>query len=375
MSSHHNSSTSSVSSSPSSSTSSKKRLLRLFHLRDPAVQAQKKQFSWGSHLGSGTYGEVSKCVWKTHQPKMDVAIKVVPKSKVPNQEQQETLLNHTLQLQHPHIVSLHHWFHSRHHYYMVFELARGGELFDHIISHGRFNEDHTRKMITDLTSAVVYIHSQNIVHRDLKPENLFVRGPGSNFAPPFDLVIADFGVAVILPTPTSMINGVCGSPGYTAPEVYQRKPYGKPVDIWSLGVITFILLCGRFPFAKLQGPEFLEELSEQTKKSRNGSIKLPKAFGLSKEAEEFIGGCLQLDPERRLTAEEALNHKWLVGSDKTSKTKKSQHQANQSSSTDEDSELEMIQFPTNQSTAQETNLAEVRFCRTRTISEGPRAAM
>ncbi|EGG00684.1 uncharacterized protein MELLADRAFT_50297 [Melampsora larici-populina 98AG31] len=372
MSSQNNSSNSSVSSSPSSSTSSRKKLLRLFHLRDPAVQAQKKQFSWGSHLGSGTYGEVSKCVWKTHQPKMDVAIKVVPKSKVPNQEQQEKLLNHTLELQHPHIVSLHHWFHSRHHYYMVFELAQGGELFDHIIAHGRFNEADTRKMITDLTSAVVHIHSQNIVHRDLKPENLFVRGSGPIFSAPFDLLLADFGVAVILPTPNSMINGVCGSPGYTAPEVYQRKPYGKAVDIWSLGVITFILLCGRFPFAKLSGPEFLEELSEQMRKSKNGSIRLPKAFGLSKEAEEFIGGCLQLDPERRLTAEEALNHKWLVGKDPITQTPKSS--INPSLSTEE-SDLEVIEFPTHQSTLQESNLAEVRFCRTRTISEGPRAAM
>ncbi|KAH9811253.1 kinase-like domain-containing protein [Melampsora americana] len=374
MSSHHNSSTSSVSSSPSSSTSSKKKLLRLFHLRDPAVQAQKKQFSWGSHLGSGTYGEVSKCVWKTHQPRMEVAIKVVPKSKVPNHEQQERLLNHTLNLKHPHIVSLHHWFHSRHHYYMVFELAQGGELFDHIISHGRFNETDTRKMITDLTSAVLHIHSQNIVHRDLKPENLFVRGTAPK--PPFDLVIADFGVAVILPSSDAMINGVCGSPGYTAPEVYQRRPYGKAVDIWSLGVITFILLCGRFPFAKLQGPEFLEEIMDQTKRTKNGTIKLPKAFGLSQEAEEFIGACLQIDPEKRLTAEEALNHKWLVGPDsiKPLKTKPSKPLSNRLSPTDSETEVELIEFPSS-STSPENHLAEVRFCRTRTISEGPRAAM
>ncbi|KAG0149970.1 hypothetical protein CROQUDRAFT_39072 [Cronartium quercuum f. sp. fusiforme G11] len=294
------SSASSNSSSPSASST--KKLLHLFHLRDPAVHAQKKQFTWGTHLGSGTYGEVSRCVWKTQKPKLEVAIKIVPKSKIPNQAQQERLLRHASMLRHPHIISLHHWFHSRHHYYMVFELAEGGELFDHIIAHGRFNDLHARKMITDITSALAYIHSQGIVHRDLKPENLFVRGHAP-FEPPFDLILADFGVSVPLTSESDQITGVCGSPGYTAPEVYRKEPYGTKVDIWSLGTIAFILLCGRFPFAHLQGQAFLDEVDSKRKPAR-----FPKSFGLTRLAEDFIMACLKVDPSERLTAEEALNH-------------------------------------------------------------------
>lgn len=183
------------------------------------------------------------------------------------------------------------------------QLAEGGELFDHIVTHGRFNDLDARHMVSDITSAVAYIHSLNLVHRDLKPENLFVRGKAP-FSPPFDLVVADFGVAVQLDSPNGQISGVCGSPGYTAPEVYRRQRYGKPVDMWSLGVITFIMLCGRFPFAHLQGPAFLAELDDPIR----ASSRFPKHFGLSRAAEDFIMRCLTVDPVERMTAEQAMNH-------------------------------------------------------------------
>jgi len=289
----------------STPTQPKRKVLRALGLRDPQLHARKSEFKRGPHLGSGTYGEVTQCTWLTKNPPQEVAIKVVPKSSVANLPQHISLMNRTLKLHHPHVIQLYDWFQSKEHLYMVLELAEGGELFDHTISRGHFTDREACAMVHQVAQALVFIHSQGIVHRDLKPENLFVRG-SPPFEPPYDLVVADFGVAVYIDRPDGSsisLQGICGSPGYTAPEVYRRLPYGKPVDIWALGVITFILLSGRFPFAHLSGQEFLND-SEQ-------EIKFPKRFAISPYAQNFILGCLQTDPSKRWTAEEAVEHPWF----------------------------------------------------------------
>ncbi|EFP76199.1 Serine/threonine-protein kinase 17A [Puccinia graminis f. sp. tritici] len=283
----------------------KRRVLRALGLRDPNLHARKSEFKWGAHLGSGTYGEVTQCTWLTKNPPQEVAIKVVAKSSVPNLQQHISLMNRTLKLHHPHIVQMYDWFQSKEHFYMVLELATGGELFDHTITRGNFNDREACEMIHQVLDALSFIHSQGIVHRDLKPENLFVRG-SAPYVPPYDLVVADFGVAVYVDRPdgsTASLTGICGSPGYTAPEVYRRLPYGKPVDIWATGVIAFILLSGRFPFAHLSGQAFLDD--------SDAEIKFPKRFAISPQAQNFILGCLQTEPSKRWTAEEALEHPWF----------------------------------------------------------------
>ncbi|KAH9458866.1 hypothetical protein MJO29_009950 [Puccinia striiformis f. sp. tritici] len=283
----------------------KRRVLRALGLRDPNLHARKSEFKWGAHLGSGTYGEVTQCTWITKNPAQEVAIKVISKTSVPNLQQHISLLNRTLKLQHPHVVQMYDWFQSKEHLYMILELATGGELFDHTISRGHFTDQETCIMVRQVIDAIRHIHAQGIVHRDLKPENLFVRGAGP-YEPPYDLVVADFGVAVYIDRPdgSSMsLQGICGSPGYTAPEVYRRLPYGKPVDIWAIGVISFILLSGRFPFAHLSGQDFLNDSDQE--------IRFPKRFAISNNAQNFIKGCLQVDPSKRWTAEEALEHPWF----------------------------------------------------------------
>ncbi|WAR58766.1 hypothetical protein PtB15_10B105 [Puccinia triticina] len=290
---------------PLASLHPKRRVLRALGLRDPNLHARKSEFKWGAHLGSGTYGEVSQCTWLTKNPPQEVAIKVVSKASVPNLPQHISLMNRTLKLHHPHVVQMYDWFQSKEHFYMVLELATGGELFDHTITRGNFSDREACVMIHQVLDALSFIHSQGIVHRDLKPENLFVRG-SPPFEPPYDLVVADFGVAVYIDRPdgsTAALQGICGSPGYTAPEVYRRLPYGKPVDIWAVGVISFILLSGRFPFAHLSGQDFLNDSDQD--------IKFPKRFAISPEAQNFILGCLQTDPSKRWTAEEALEHPWF----------------------------------------------------------------
>ncbi|CAH7669987.1 CAMK/CAMK1 protein kinase [Phakopsora pachyrhizi] len=287
-------------------TQPKKRVMRALGLRDATVHARKSEFRWGDHIGSGTFGEVTRCTWLTKNPPMEVAVKVVAKSMIPDLDRQLNLLNRILKLRHPHVVQLLDWFQSKDHVYMISELAKGGELFDHTIERGNFTDRQARLMMRDVCSAVEHIHSQGLVHRDLKPENLFVRGDPP-YEPPLDIVVADFGVAAYiekLDGTQITLNGICGSPGYTAPEVYRRQPYGKPVDIWALGVLAFILITGRFPFGHLSGPDFLAEVER-------APAKFPKKFGITPDAENFIVGCLQVDSSKRWTATEALNHPWL----------------------------------------------------------------
>ncbi|KAA8896120.1 ca/CaM-dependent kinase-1 [Sphaerosporella brunnea] len=208
------------------------------------------------------------------------------------------------QLHHPHIVAFHDWFESRDKYYIVTQLATGGELFDRICEYGKFTEKDASKIIRQVLDAVCYLHDNNIVHRDLKPENLLYLTSDADSS----LVLADFGIAKHLDSSDSMLNTMAGSFGYAAPEVMLKKGHGKAVDMWSLGVITYTLLCGYSPFRSESLPDLIEECS-------NGRVIFHERYWkeVSKDAKRFIGDLLQPNPEDRPTSKEALNHRWLKG--------------------------------------------------------------
>lgn len=122
-------------------------------------------------------------------------------------------------------------------YYLVFEEATGGELFDRILSRGRFTELDACRTIRAVLSAVQYLHHHNIVHRDVKPENILYRTEAEDA----NVVLVDFGIAKHLEADDELLTNVCGSYGYAAPEILSKKGHGKPVDLWSLGVITYTM--------------------------------------------------------------------------------------------------------------------------------------
>ena len=138
---------------------------------------------------------------------------------------------------------------------------------------------------------------------DLKPENLLYLTPGES-----PLVLADFGIAKMLETPTELLTSMAGSFGYAAPEVMLKKGHGKSVDLWSLGVITYTLLCGYSPFRA-------ENLSDLIEECRSGQIIFHDRYwrDVSKDAKDFILSLLQVDPSKRATSEVALKHPWLTG--------------------------------------------------------------
>ncbi|KAK9330204.1 kinase-like domain-containing protein [Lipomyces starkeyi] len=275
----------------------------------PASYERKALYRFGRVLGAGTYGIVKAAtVIETGE---QVAIKVILKKNVKGHESMvQDELDLLRLLNHPHIVGFRDWFESKDKYYIVTQLATGGELFDRIVERGKYTEKDAVKTVSEILEAVDCLHSQNIVHRDLKPENLLYLKPEKDSA----LVLADFGIAKMLETSDEVLTTMAGSFGYAAPEVLMRTGHGMPCDIWSLGVITYTLLCGYIPFRSETVNEFLIEVRE------NGVIFHEKYWrDISKDAKEFILCMLCFDPDQRYTSKQLLKHRWISGETATTK--------------------------------------------------------
>ncbi|KAI9043810.1 serine/threonine-protein kinase [Aspergillus affinis] len=267
----------------------------------PESYEKKSLYKFGRTLGAGTYGIVREADSNSGK----VAIKIILKKNVRGNERMVYDELEMLQaLNHPHIVHFVDWFESKDKFYIVTQLATGGELFDRICDYGKFTEKDASQTIRQVLDAVNYLHDRNIVHRDLKPENLLylTRDPTSQ------LVLADFGIAKMLDNPSEVLTSMAGSFGYAAPEVMLKQGHGKAVDMWSLGVITYTLLCGYSPFRS-------ESLSDLIEECSTGRIIFHERYwrDVSKDAKDFILTMLQPDPSKRVTSQEALKHPWLTG--------------------------------------------------------------
>ncbi|KAK7203868.1 kinase-like domain-containing protein [Myxozyma melibiosi] len=199
-------------------------------------------------------------------------------------------------LDHRYICSLREVMAMTHHYYMVFENVAGGQMLDYIISHGRLKEKQARKFARQIASAIDYCHHNSVVHRDLKIENILISKSG-------DIKIIDFGLSNLY-SPRSLLKTFCGSLYFAAPELLNSKQYiGPEVDIWSFGIVLYVLACGKVPFDDQSMPALHAKI-------KRGHVEYPN--WLSPECKNLLSRMLVVDPKARATLAEIINHPWML---------------------------------------------------------------
>ncbi|KAH9690206.1 CBL-interacting serine/threonine-protein kinase 8 [Citrus sinensis] len=199
-------------------------------------------------------------------------------------------------VRHPCVVRLHEVLASRTKIYIILEFITGGELFDKIVHHGRLSESEARRYFQQLIDGVDYCHSKGVYHRDLKPENLLLDSQGH-------LKISDFGLSALPEQGVSLLRTTCGTPNYVAPEVLSHKGYnGAAADVWSCGVILYVLIAGYLPFDEL-------DLTTLYSKVEKADFSCPTWFPVG--AKSLIHRILDPNPETRITIEEIRNDEWF----------------------------------------------------------------
>ncbi|GAA6000514.1 uncharacterized protein JCM10292_001550 [Rhodotorula paludigena] len=248
-----------------------------------------------STLGTGSFGKVK--LAKHVKTGLKVAMKFISKRKISSAEMANRVhreIQYLSLLRHPHIIKLYDVVSNPTDIIMVIEYL-SGELFDYIVRRGKMPEDEARRFFQQIMSALEYCHSHNIVHRDLKPENLLLDEY-------LNVKIADFGLSNIM-RDGDFLKTSCGSPNYAAPEVISGKLYAGPeIDIWSCGVILYVMLCGRLPFDDDHIPLLF-------KKINGGIFSLPPF--LSAEARSLLSRMLTVDSNKRIKLHEIRQLPWF----------------------------------------------------------------
>ncbi|KAM4563653.1 calcium/calmodulin-dependent protein kinase IGb [Odontesthes bonariensis] len=256
-------------------------------------------FDFMEELGSGAFAEVY--MVRERKTGKTFAMKCVKKKNKRdiNLENEIAVLR---RIKHENVVGMEDFYESRTHYYLIIQLVSGGELFDRILDRGMYSEKDASRVIQQVLQAVSYLHQNGVVHRDLKPENILYYSQDEDSK----IMISDFGLSKMVDN--GIMSTACGTPGYVAPEVLAQKPYSKAVDCWSIGVITYILLCGYPPF-------YEESETRLFAKIMKAQYEFDSPFwdDISESAKDFIRNMMQKNPNLRYTTEQALRHPWIIG--------------------------------------------------------------
>jgi len=269
---------------------------------DKKVNTVEDKYHLKDVLGTGAFSQVRLAESK-ESPGDLYAIKVIDKKALKGKEDSlENEIRVLRRLDHPNVVKLLEAYESKSSVYLVMELVTGGELFDRIVEKGSYTEKDAADLIKQVLSAVAYMHSSGVVHRDLKPENLLYHSPDEDSK----IMISDFGLSKM--EESGIMATACGTPGYVAPEVLAQKPYGKEVDVWSIGVISYILLCGYPPFYDENDANLFAQILK-------GEFEFDSPYwdDISLEAKEFIRSLMCVEVDKRLSCEEAMEHAWITG--------------------------------------------------------------
>ncbi|KAL8756027.1 MAG: hypothetical protein Q9184_004627 [Pyrenodesmia sp. 2 TL-2023] len=276
--------------------------------RRTTIPAQTGQWSLGKTIGAGSMGKVK--LAKNLESGEQVAVKIVPRQSTDdhhsNRERERADQSKEIRtareaaivtlLSHPYICAMRDVVRTNYHWYMLFEYVNGGQMLDYIISHGRLKEKQARKFGRQIASALDYCHRNSIVHRDLKIENILISKTG-------DIKIIDFGLSNLF-SPRAQLKTFCGSLYFAAPELLQARQYtGPEVDIWSFGIVLYVLVCGKVPFDDQSMPQLHAKIKE-------GVVDYPS--WLSTECRNLISRMLVTDPKKRASLGEILSHPWIT---------------------------------------------------------------
>ncbi|OQS05393.1 calcium/calmodulin-dependent protein kinase [Thraustotheca clavata] len=249
------------------------------------------EFTLGRELGRGAFSVVREAV--ENQSGQRYAVKCVDKSKMKAVDYNSMAfeVNTLKKLKHPNIIKFYDVYQDENYFYLVTEFMEGGELFDRIVEKEYYTQHDAKEVVKILLKTIKYCHDNGIAHRDLKPENILLTSKTDDAS----IKVGDFGLAVTHHN-TNSLTTRCGSPIYTAPEILENdnRPYGKECDIWSIGVITFMLLSGSPPFYS----DNLAELYQQIKK---GKYRFDEYYWghVSADAKHLISRMLVVDPNQR----------------------------------------------------------------------------
>ncbi|KAL3506689.1 hypothetical protein ACH5RR_032071 [Cinchona calisaya] len=278
-------------------------------LKDPDGHEIFERYTFGKELGRGEFGITYQCVDK--ETGENVACKKISKSKlrteidVEDVRREVEIMRHLPK--HPNIVSYRAAYEDKEAIYLVMELCEGGELFDRIVARGHYTERAAALVTKTILEVVKVCHANGVIHRDLKPEN-FLYANRSEKAP---IKAIDFGLSIFF-KPGQRFSEIVGSPYYMAPEVLRRN-YGSEVDVWSAGVILYILLCGVPPFWS----ETEEGIAHAIVRGKIDFQRDPWPK-ISQDAKDLVKGMLEANPYSRLTVDEVLENEWIKNADKVS---------------------------------------------------------
>jgi len=258
-----------------------------------------ESYNLGKEMGRGSYAVVRKC---THNaiPNKEFAIKIYEKKKGFTARKRRGVM-HEIQilktLNNPNIVRLFETIEDSNNLYLVFEGVEGGSLCDYLrrVPSNKLPEPEAKRLFSQIVNAIQYCHSKNVVHRDIKLENILLDGNKN-------VKVIDFGFSVVVNT-VCKLSMFCGTALYIAPEIISRKSYwGPPVDVWSLGVILYVMLSGKFPFKGNSESELYKSISR-------GVYTVPK--GISESASKLLANLLNTNPFKRPTCDELMKDPFL----------------------------------------------------------------
>ncbi|GAB5359095.1 hypothetical protein AAMO2058_000515000 [Amorphochlora amoebiformis] len=261
----------------------------------------KKQYTIGARIGKGAFSRVYRI--KSNSDGKTWALKVIKKSRLSKKSAAylETEIEILRSLDHKHICRLKDVYYTDYAVYLFLEYMSGGDLLQHIVKQKTFTEEDARHIIQQIAMTLEYIHGKGVIHRDLKPDNIIYRSE----KPHSDVVLADFGLAKQTDA-SRYAQSLCGTPLYLSPEMIRGPTYDSQCDMWSLGVILFVVLSGRPPF-------YAPNQKDLFKCIVRAEFRFPERDWkhISPAAKDAIRKLLVKDPAKRLTAQQLLQHPWL----------------------------------------------------------------